>query len=117
MNRSAAEELLHLEARGVAMSRNQNYHLFEETGPGRALKLRRRLDYLTRIIQRHHRDTGFAVSIETVAGELPRALNVTLTVLSANLTVRLDDLELRILMRDECVAKVLGHAGASAPVS
>lgn len=109
--RSDAEELLALEARGVVMSRNRNFHLFEEDGPRRALKLRRRLDYVIRIIHRHKADPSFAVTVDPVAGKLPLELCITLTVLSATLSVRLDAQELRILMRDSEAAAVLAEVG------
>jgi hypothetical protein len=107
VNRSDAEELLALEARGVEMSRNRNFHLFEEEGPRRALKLRRRLDYLIRMIHRHRHDPSFAITVDAVAGKLPLELCITLTVLSATLSVRLDAQEMRILLRDAEVAAVL----------
>lgn len=93
------------------MSRNRNFHLFEEEGPRRALQLRRRLDWVTRIIHRHQRDPSFAVAIDPVDGKLPLELCITLTVLSATLSVRLDAQELRILMRDPLVAEILSDAG------
>ena len=93
------------------MSRNRNFHLFAQEGPRRALKLRRRLDYVTRVIHRHRHDPSFAVAVERVDGKLPVELCITLTVLSATLSMRFDAAELRILLRDGQVATVLSAAG------
>lgn len=112
-SRSDAEELLALEADGIALSRNKNYYLFQEEGPRRALNLKRRIDALVRLVRLHKDSEGFSLAVERVQGKLPVELKVTLRVLSATVATRLHADELPLLLREAEVKAALAASGVS----
>ena len=110
MPRSDIDELLALEARGVSWSRNQNFELFAQEGPRRALALHRRLDELAALIRRQ-RPHGLTVALQRVGGRYPLRLRLQAPQLAATVVVHLNDGELVVLCRDAEVAALVAEAG------
>jgi hypothetical protein len=98
-----------LEARGVDWSRNRNFYLFSESGPRRALALRRRLAAIASFVHAHGA-RGLRVTRAAVEGPYPIELRLHAPRIAATLVARLDRDELALLRRDAQVDEALAGA-------
>ena len=107
---AAAQRIRELEAAGVSISRNAHFELFRNGLNARALRLKRRLEGLGRVIRSCRAEGELDLHVQQAGGETEITVHVPKP--AARITTRLTEDELSLLLREPEVGEILAAAGA-----
>lgn len=114
---SAVARILELEARGISMSRNRHFDIFEKRENRAALQVWRHVAAVRRSLFKHRRLGDVALSLEPEDDGEHHRLVATIDDIDARLEWRLHAGELGILLRDAEVRRWFDHEGLEAPAA